>query len=282
MEDWKKTRQWLFDMEDTSVKVVSHRGKFSSSVLENTSLAFLTALGEGADIVEMDLDLTKDGVLVGHHDNVMSRLFHLDGQIEEYTWEELRQLPVYNYIGEINVTGLETFEQILASLKDKAIMTLDKCWDHWDRVYEQLKKAQMVEQTIFKFYIEDEAAFQWAAAHSECMFVPMVRQAEYLELVDKLHQETTVPAVEIVARKPEDAMFADETFAWLKKHHMKVLCNSLSLAKRLVFGAGYDDLRALTYGGDEGWGVLAAKGVDMIQTDWPMEVDAFLKEIGRR
>lgn len=282
MEEWKKIRQWLFDREDTRIMVVSHRGKFTSSVLENTSLAFLTALHEGADIVEMDLERTKDGILVGHHDHTMIRLFHLDDKIEDHTWEELSALPVYNYLGEINVTGLETFTQILTSLKDKTFLTLDKCWDCWDEVYEQLKQAGMVEQAAFKFYIEDEEASRWAVNHPDCIFLPMVRKAEYLKILDRLRHETMIPAVEIVVRKPEDALFADETIAWLKERHMKVLCNSLSLAKRLVFGAGYDDLKSLTYGGNAGWGVLAEKGIDMIQTDWPMEVDEFLKKIGRR
>ena len=62
---------------------------------------------------------------------------------------------------------------------------------------------------------------------------------------------------------------------------MKVWCNSLSLAKRLVYGAGYDDLRSLTQGGDQGWGILAAKGVDIIQTDWPYEAKQYLASIGR-
>ena len=42
---------------------------------------------------------------------------------------------VYNYVGEICVEGIETFEEILDSLKDKTILVLDKCWDCWDKVY---------------------------------------------------------------------------------------------------------------------------------------------------
>ncbi len=282
MKNWEKTRMWLFDMEDREIKIASHRGKFSSSVIENTSLAFLTAIGEGADIVEMDLDRTRDGILTGHHDTTMKRLFYNDGKIADYTWEEIRRMPLYNYLGEVNVTGLETFEEILHHLKGKTILALDKCWDHWDAVYEELIKADMVEQAIFKFPVKNQKAAEWASSHEDCMFIPMVKDVEHLKEVEVLRRKMQMAAVETVPQNPEDALFAEDAFDWIKERHMKVWCNSLSLARRLVYGAGYDDLKSLAGGGAAGWGVLVEKGVDIIQTDWPAEVDAFLKAIHRR
>ena len=99
MNTYQETMRKLYDPENHEVLIASHRGKFSSSVMENTSLAFLTAIGEGADMVEMDLEETKDGRIVGHHDDHMKRLFHNDGRISDYTLEELKAMPVYNYVG---------------------------------------------------------------------------------------------------------------------------------------------------------------------------------------
>ena len=110
MNTYQETMRKLYDPENHEVLIASHRGKFSSSVMENTSLAFLTAIREGADMVEMDLEETKDGRIVGHHDDHMKRLFHNDGRISDYTLEELKAMPVYNYVGEICVEGIETFE----------------------------------------------------------------------------------------------------------------------------------------------------------------------------
>ena len=47
-------------------------------------------------MVEMDLAMTSDGVLVGHHDDNMTRLFHDTNKISDYTLEELRKKPLYN------------------------------------------------------------------------------------------------------------------------------------------------------------------------------------------
>ena len=64
----------------------------------------------------------------------------------------------------------------------------------------------------------------------------------------------------------------------LRERGIKTWCNSLSLSKNLVYGAGYDDLKSLRFGGDAGWGRLIRQGVDIIQTDWPYELWRYLKE----
>lgn len=278
MEDWKKRRDRLLDTDDNHVMIASHRGKFSSSVMENTSLAFLLAVAQGADMVEMDLERTRDGILVGHHDKTMQRLFHETEKICDYTLEELQQKPLYNYVGEICEEHIETFEEILKSLREKTLIVLDKCWDDWEQVYEQLEQEGMTEQAVFKFYIENQGAYHWAENHPGCMFVPMLKNVADLPLIGELKEKTMVPALEILPEKQTDEVFQKETFQWLRDHRIKVWCNSLSLAKRLVYGAGYDDLKSLRYGGDCGWGRLIEQGVNIIQTDWPYELRQYLLE----
>ena len=99
MENWREVLNKMWDMDNREILIASHRGKFSSSVMENTTLAFLLAIGEGAHMVEMDLAKTKDGRIVAHHDNDMTRLFHTAETIEEKTLEELEAMPLYNYLG---------------------------------------------------------------------------------------------------------------------------------------------------------------------------------------
>lgn len=276
MEDWRRKRDWLLDAKNHQVMIASHRGKFSSSVMENTSLAFLLAVEQGADMVEMDLERTKDGILVGHHDKNMMRLFHTSEKISDYTLEELRKLPLYNYVGEICEEQIETFEEILKGLKEKALLVLDKCWDDWEQVYRMLEQEGMTEQAIFKFYIENQDAYQWAKGHPDCMFVPMLKNVEDLPEIAELKKFVCVPALEILPEKETDPVFQAETFRWLEEQQIKVWCNSLSLAKRLVYGAGYDDLKSLRHGGDFGWGKLIDQGVTIIQTDWPYELKQYL------
>lgn len=277
IKSFQETMEKLYDVKNREVLIASHRGKFSSSVMENTSLAFLTAIREGADMVEMDLEETKDGRIVGHHDNDMKRLFHNDGKISDYTLEELKTMPVYNYVGEICTEGIETFDEILDSLKGKTILVLDKCWDCWDKVYHLLCEKEMVNQTIFKFYLKDEKPMEWAKVHRDCIFIPMCGDPNLFSKLLELREYASVPAVEILPHAVDEPIFAEESFQWLEEHQIKIWCNSLSLAKRIVFGAGYDDLKSLRFGGENGWGELIQRGVLIIQTDWPYEVACYLK-----
>lgn len=281
MEPWREKREWLCDPDNRKVMIASHRGKFASSVMENTSLAFLTAMRQGADLMEMDLAKTKDGRIVGHHDDTMERLFHRSARIADYTLEELVQMEIYNCIGEPCAEKLESFDEIAAPLKRQTLLVLDKCWDCWDEVYKELETKQMVCQTVFKFYIEDDEAYHWAERHGDCMFIPMLGDTAYLERVEKLKTKAAVPALEILPEKETDEVFAPETFSRLQRDGIKVWCNSLSLSSRLVYGAGYDDLKSLRLGGGAGWGRLILQGVSIIQTDWPWELKQYLLEAGQ-
>ena len=280
MESWEEKREWVLHCQEKGILIASHRGKFSSSVMENSPLAFLTAIGEGADMVEMDLEETKDGVIVAHHDDTMDRLFHNPGKVGDYTYEEITGMALYNYVGEICVEKISTFEEILDALKDKNILVLDKCWDCWDKVYDLLVEHGMVRQCIFKFYAGDQAAEQWAENHPDCLFTPMMRKYEDLPNIYKMKEKMQLPALEILPKKPDEPVFRKETTEELASKGIRTWCNSLSLARRLIYGAGYDDLKSLYHGGDEGWGVLAERGVTIIQTDWPFELKRYLASRG--
>lgn len=45
----------------------------------------------GADVLEIDLQLTKDGVLILHHDGTLDRITNMKGPIAGKTWAELQQ-----------------------------------------------------------------------------------------------------------------------------------------------------------------------------------------------
>lgn len=68
--------------------VIAHRGA-SGYAAENTIPAFQLALDMDADGVELDVHLTKDGVIVVNHDAVIDRVSNGQGEIIGYTYEEL-------------------------------------------------------------------------------------------------------------------------------------------------------------------------------------------------
>lgn len=66
----------------------AHRGA-SEYLPENTRIAFYTGLYMGANGIETDVRMTKDGVPVLFHDDTLTRVTGEQGSVEDYTYREL-------------------------------------------------------------------------------------------------------------------------------------------------------------------------------------------------
>ncbi|MFF5161184.1 glycerophosphodiester phosphodiesterase [Streptomyces sp. NPDC000348] len=72
-----------------NVTAVAHRGD-PYRVRENTLASLRSALHRGADAVEIDVRLTRDGVPVLLHDETLKRLWKHDRPLRSLSWEEVR------------------------------------------------------------------------------------------------------------------------------------------------------------------------------------------------
>ncbi len=70
---------------------IGHRGACAHAV-ENTLAAFAMASDLGADMWELDIQLTRDGACVVSHDDHLRRVFGVDERISELTVVELAAL----------------------------------------------------------------------------------------------------------------------------------------------------------------------------------------------
>lgn len=72
-------------------KIIAHRGD-SDHFPENTLISLKRASEDGADIIELDIHLSKDGVPVLLHDPELSRTTNGSGNVRERTLKELKEL----------------------------------------------------------------------------------------------------------------------------------------------------------------------------------------------
>ena len=70
---------------------IAHRGA-SGSFPENTVSAFQAAVDAGADMCELDVQLSRDGAIVVIHDDTVERTTDGKGEVAELTLEELKRL----------------------------------------------------------------------------------------------------------------------------------------------------------------------------------------------
>ncbi len=106
---------------------IAHRG---GSLLrpEETLLAYEHAVEVGADVLEMDLHASKDGVIVLHHDATLERTTDGTGRLDQRTYAELQQLDAgYRFTRDGGVTfpyrgrgvRIATLREVLTRFPDK-------------------------------------------------------------------------------------------------------------------------------------------------------------------
>lgn len=77
--------------------VIAHRGG-GQNFPENTLLSFSKSLEMGCDALELDVQVTKDGVVVVYHPDDLKQWTNGSGSISEYNWEEIAHLNAgYNF-----------------------------------------------------------------------------------------------------------------------------------------------------------------------------------------
>lgn len=106
--------------------IIAHRGA-SALAPENTLAAFQKAIDDGAEGIEFDVRLAKDGVPVVIHDAKLYRLGRIEGRVSDFTSTELQTLDVGSWfnsknphraIEKFSAETVPTLAQMLIFLKD--------------------------------------------------------------------------------------------------------------------------------------------------------------------
>ena len=133
--------------------VYAHRGA-SEYYPENTLSSFAAGVDMGADGIETDVQISKDGVLMIYHDDFMKEKTGFEGSICDYTYEELREARVKNEkYGRID--ALMTFEDFLKyfAWRDLTLAIELKVAGIAAPVIDMLKKYNALEKTIITSFI---------------------------------------------------------------------------------------------------------------------------------
>lgn len=96
-----------------NIEIASHRGDMENAP-ENSISSIKNAMEKGVDAVEVDLAMTKDGVLILHHDADLNRVAGIPVKVSDLTYEEIKKIDIGKKYGE-NVPGehIPTLEEVL-------------------------------------------------------------------------------------------------------------------------------------------------------------------------
>lgn len=139
---------------DGPVEIIAHRG-FSARAPENTLASMRLALEHGADAVEFDLHLTKDGVPVLLHDDTLNRTTDRRGRVDALTRDDLVGVdagswfddafaaePVPTLAGALSLVGGRT-SRVYAEVKDTGAP------EDAHRIVDVVRAAGLLDDTVF-------------------------------------------------------------------------------------------------------------------------------------
>ena len=108
--------------EDVSRPAIcAHRGD-NVNAPENTYEAFELAISEGVPWIELDVQITADGVLVLEHDGTLKRRFGLDESVADMTYDEIMQHEVINTGDDYKHVHIATLEEVLLLAKKNNVL----------------------------------------------------------------------------------------------------------------------------------------------------------------
>ena len=109
----------------TDFTLIAHRG-FSSKAPENTLAAFDKAIGAGFTNIELDVQLSSDGMLVVIHDEGLDRTTDGQGLVAKTSLEELRKLDAGTWFGKNFVNErIPTLREVLERYQNKAHLHIE-------------------------------------------------------------------------------------------------------------------------------------------------------------
>lgn len=129
---------------------IAHRGA-SGYAPENTMAAFEKAVEMGADYIEIDVQMSRDGVPIIIHDDTLDRTTDGEGSLSVYTLEELKELDAGSWFDE-EFAGetIPTLDEVLKEFGGRINILLElKSPEYYpgieEKVVESIKRYNLAE-----------------------------------------------------------------------------------------------------------------------------------------
>ena len=268
----------MHDPHSKYVVVACHRGDWRNYP-ENSIPAIESIIRMGADIMELDLKLTKDSVLVLSHDKTIDRCTTGKGLVSDYTLDELKKFRLKRAHG-VATDSLHicTLREALECCKDRICVNVDQGYEYYDMVLVLTEELGVTDQILIKGNKPlAEVKAKMAAHEHNMMYMPIVNfQKGGAKLFNEYLSTGTVPlAYEICWNKmtPE-----------VKDCFKKILDSGSKLWVNTIWGSlcGYlDDDKAFDCGDPAKiYDQIIGYGASLIQTDRPEQLLGYLRSRG--
>ncbi|MBQ7591162.1 MAG: glycerophosphodiester phosphodiesterase family protein [Clostridia bacterium] len=278
-----------FDLKrDASERIIiaAHRGESGGNIPCNTITAYEIAVSHGADMIEVDVSKSAEGTLWILHPKMEQRHLNYSGpegmtSIWQLTDEQIRRLRYVNYDRDFTQFPLCTFDEVLDRFKGRCYINVDKFWENPKEIADAIKAHGMLDQIVVKSSPKKELFDIVEEYAPEVCFLPILKEEGGVHEELKARNINYVGA-EVVFKDENEGVGTREFIDRLHADGKLVWANAIIYNYRTQLAGGHSDDTSFTVSPDYGWGWLADRGYDIIQTDWTQAMAVYLEQTGKR
>ncbi len=263
------------------VLLAAHRGYYGGNIPFNSQASFQIALNHDADVVELDIERSEDGKLFVLHPGTERHIIRLNDSIRKYPSDFVARFRLSNDDGGETSHPILRLEEALDFLKGKCIINLDKFWLYPESIAKVVRERNMQDQVLLKISLNEKQIKETEIYAPDMPLMPMVwTEDPCLEMMK--NYKVRYVGSECLFTSDTDPIASPEYIEKMHAAGYTVWGNAIMYNFRKELAGGHSDDNSLLKDPAEGWGWLADRGFDVIQTDWLMQCDTYLKNIGKR
>lgn len=271
----------LYKAAQERIIITAHRGVSGGNIPCNTIAAYDAALAHGADMIEIDANISADGTLYSFHPGMEKLHLRTDCSLPTMSDAEIRKLRYVNYDTAPTEWGICTLDEIFERYKGRCFINIDKFWDHPEKISDLIRKYDMADQIVVKTSPTEKLLNIIESYAPEIAYLPIISKDDGLHEMLKSRNINYIGA-EVLFDNEQSEMCSDEYIARMHADGKLVWANAIIYDYRAQLSARHSDDTAIAGDPEFGWGWLADKGFDIIQTDWTLAMRLYLENTGRR
>jgi glycerophosphoryl diester phosphodiesterase len=205
------------------ILTAAHRAQWRAAP-ENSVPAVLAAFEDGAEIVELDVRLTADGVPVLMHDTTVDRTTDGTGRVDSLTLAQIERLRLREGLGgsqaALTDERVPTLEDAMRLAKHRGLVNLDKGWPFREEIWDVLVETGTVRNGIYKSDAPVDQVQEFRSAHRGAVYMHMVTDAN-MAAVEQFGDDQPVAyevnfdsTADAVARRPFLDRVAGKSRVW--------------------------------------------------------------------
>ena len=175
-----------------------------------------------------------------------------------------------------------TADEFFETFKGRCYINTDKAYSCFPQLVETIRRHNIMDQIILKGEVKDVKVYDMTEELAPDIPFLAVSYEEDTALEMCKGRNINYVGCEVVFTDENEGVGSTEFIDKLHADNKLVWANAIIYNYKSQLAAGHSDDTSFTISPEYGWGWLADRGYDIIQTDWTLAMCTYLNETGKR